>query len=92
MIYHISNIKGFQRLMATGGYLPEFFTQDGFVHCSYKEQIIRTANRFFTSQDHLLLFEIDDTTLINLLRIENLEGGKERLRNLFSVNSSQKYP
>ena len=83
MIYHISDTKGFQRLMATSRYLPEFFAQDGFVHCSFKEQIIRTANRFFTSQDHLLLFEIDETTLINLLGIENLEDGNELFPHIY---------
>jgi len=77
MIFHITNAQGFKSLLLTGNYLPELFSQDGFVHCSFRDQVTQTANRFFSTQDNLLLFEINEISLCNLLKIENLEGGKE---------------
>jgi len=84
MIYHITNTQGFKSLMLTGSYLPELFSKDGFVHCSFKDQVVQTANHFFATQTNLILYEINEFSLRNLIKIENLEGGKELFPHVYS--------
>ena len=84
MIYHITNTQGFKSLMLTGSYKPELFSQDGFVHCSFRNQVTQTANRYFVTQDKLILFEINEISLSNYLKIENLEGGKDLFPHIYS--------
>jgi glutathione S-transferase len=46
---------------------------EGFIHCSYAEQVARSANRFYTDATDLLLLTIDTTRLSSPLR-EELAG------------------
>jgi glutathione S-transferase len=46
---------------------------EGFVHCSYAEQVARSANRFYADAADLLLLTIDTTRLGSPLR-EELAG------------------
>jgi uncharacterized protein (DUF952 family) len=77
MIYHITKIDYFQSIQSNGSYVPETFNQDGFIHCSTKDQVIRVANSFFPNQKDLILLEIDDKKLLKKLVFENLDGGEE---------------
>jgi glutathione S-transferase len=42
--------------MSTRGVTLE---QEGFIHCSTREQIVDTANRFYADLDHLIMLTID---------------------------------
>ncbi len=77
MIYHITRIDYFQSIQSSESYISETYNQDGFIHCSTKDQIIRVANTFFTNQKGLVLFEIDEKKLHKKVIFENLEGDGE---------------
>ena len=77
MIYHIAGKDNSKQITSTGYYKPEGLLNEGFVHCSTKEQVINVANRFYFDQDDLILLEIEDGKLEAKVVYENLEGGSE---------------
>jgi uncharacterized protein (DUF952 family) len=48
---------------AGADYAPAAFAREGFVHCSFRDQVIATAHRYYRGRDDLVLLEIDDTRL-----------------------------
>ena len=77
MLFHIAEQKDIERAQQRGQYVPEAFARDGFIHCSYPEQVIEVANRLFSGRGDLLLLEIDPQKLSCPIVDENLEGGLE---------------
>jgi len=84
MIYHITNLKYFLSVQSSGRYIPETYAQDGFIHCSTRDQVIRVANSYYPHQHDLILMEIDDALLRDHLVYENLEGGKELFPHVYT--------
>jgi uncharacterized protein (DUF952 family) len=83
MIYHITSINYYQSIQSCGSYIPETFLQDGFIHCSTKDQVIRVANTFFPNHKGLLLLEIDESKLREKIVYENLDGGDELFPHIY---------
>jgi uncharacterized protein (DUF952 family) len=77
MIFHIAAQADVERAQRTREYMPEGFARDGFIHCSYAEQVIQVANRLFAGRQDLVLLEIDPQKLSCSVVDENLEGGLE---------------
>lgn len=44
--------------------------KEGFIHCSFPEQTIATANRFFTNISDLLVLDIDSSKCQSEIKIE----------------------
>jgi uncharacterized protein (DUF952 family) len=76
MIYHIADQQKWAKAKTTGLYTPAAYEKDQFIHCSTKEQVTKTADRFYSANDELLLLEIDQNMVANNLKYENLEGGE----------------
>jgi uncharacterized protein (DUF952 family) len=76
-LFHITSRAEWDTAQATGEYRPQGFAREGFVHCSYAEQVIRTANKFYRGMHGLVLLEIDPARLTCAVVEENLEGGSE---------------
>ena len=87
MLYHVAQDSVWQRHRAnnTGVYLPDEFAREGFIHCSYRHQVLATANRLFRGRHDLVLLTIDPGRLPSELRLvdENLEGGSELFPHLY---------
>lgn len=77
MLFHIAEQKDIERAQRVGEYIPDAFSRDGFIHCSYGEQVIAVANRLFSGRRDLVLLEIDPQKLSCRVIDENLEGGRE---------------
>jgi uncharacterized protein (DUF952 family) len=56
--------------VAGGEYAPPAFAREGFVHCSFAEQVVATASRYYAGRDDVVLLEIDEATLIAPLVVE----------------------
>ena len=84
-IFHITNKKDWQAAQKSGAYIPANFEKDGFIHCSYKEQVIQTANRYFAGASDLVLLKINPLCLDSKVVEENLEGGKELFPHLYGI-------
>jgi uncharacterized protein (DUF952 family) len=50
---------------------------EGFIHCSNREQVARSANKFYADESEMLLLAIDPDRLTSELRDE--EGGPGEL-------------
>jgi uncharacterized protein (DUF952 family) len=73
-VFHITERSTFAVALETGAYLAESLKLEGFVHCSLREQVLRTAGRFFAGQSGLVLLCIDTTRLGSMLRYETADG------------------
>ena len=63
LLYHIAPAADVERAARSGKYAPPSLAAEGFVHCSYAQQVGATAERFFRGQSNLLLLEIDPSRL-----------------------------
>jgi uncharacterized protein (DUF952 family) len=83
MIYHIAKVGEFSLSTSRGSYYPGQFPQDGFIHCSTKNQVLSVANTWFLHAENLVLLEIDEQMLNIEVKYENLEGGQEMYPHIY---------
>ena len=83
IIYHITEVEQWQNALINGEYQPKQFIDDGFIHCSYKHQLIEVANRFFKGQNNLVILAIDSQKIASIIVTENLEGGTELFPHIY---------
>ena len=82
-IFHITSEEEAALAMATGQYVPKAFAREGFIHCSYRSQLLPVANRIFRGRSGLVILEIETAALTSTLVDENLEGGTELFPHLY---------
>jgi uncharacterized protein (DUF952 family) len=83
LIYHITSRAEAHHAARVGVYTPLTFEGDGFIHCSYANQLCDVANRFFGGRTDLVVLEIDYARLASRVVDENLENGAERFPHLY---------
>ena len=76
-IYRITSTAEAAEAARTGTFRSPDLTNEGFIHCSYAEQVAAVANRLFRGRTDLVLLEIDKKALACPVVDENLEGGAE---------------
>ena len=81
-IFHIATREAFAKDQAAF-YSPELFQDEGFIHCSTADQIIRVADTRFRGQSGLLLLCLDTNKVKAEIRYENLEGGQELFPHIY---------
>ena len=97
-IYHITEEKTWLEGLENGSYKPQGIPQDGFIHCSSREQVLKVANSFYRGQAGLVLLVIDIEKVAAEIKWENLEGGIEQFPhiygslNLEAVSSIHAFP
>lgn len=77
MLFHITTAGEWNAALTAGEYRPRGFAREGFIHCSYADQVQGVANRLFNGADDLVLLEIDTARLGCRIVDENLEGGSQ---------------
>lgn len=63
MIYRITDIAAWRQAEATGVFVSPDLALEGFIHCSERGQVLRTANKYFAGRPDLVLLEIDESRL-----------------------------
>lgn len=58
-------------------YAPSGWRDEGFIHCSTYEQLVRTANRHFRGRQDLVLLTVDTSRLSALVVWEDTAGSGE---------------
>lgn len=76
-IFHITSKQEANAAQRTGEYIPQRFNEEGFIHCSYEQQVAGVLDRIFKGRTDLVLLEIDPSRLTCKVVDENLEGGSE---------------
>jgi uncharacterized protein (DUF952 family) len=79
-LFHIIFQKDWEKFQTQGLYTPPSLDQEGFIHCSTKEQVLPTANRRFQGQTDLLLLEIDSAKVPHQIKYD------------LSLSAGQKHP
>jgi glutathione S-transferase len=57
--------------------------EEGFIHCSFAEQLARTAQRFFGDLDEVVVLRIDTDRLTSPLVTEDLYGTGEAFPHVY---------
>jgi uncharacterized protein (DUF952 family) len=84
-IYHITFKREWINAQSIGEYRPANFKRDGFIHCSFKDQVIKVANSFYHSSNDLVLLKIDSDRVPSRIIEENLEGGDENFPHIYGT-------
>jgi uncharacterized protein (DUF952 family) len=82
-IYHITSAKEWSEAQPAGVYQPANYTADGFIHCSFRDQVIKVANSYYRNANDMLLLKIDTDLVKSKIIEENLEGGEENFPHLY---------
>lgn len=70
MIYHITKAADWKKGQASGSYFSPSLKEEGFVHCSEKEQVDYIRQKFFGETADLVLLAIDTEKLKSQLVFE----------------------
>lgn len=70
LIFHIVKRADWEDALRLGRYLPASLESEGFIHCSTRDQVMETANRWYRGQKDLLLLSLDPLRLHPELRYE----------------------
>jgi uncharacterized protein (DUF952 family) len=73
-VFHIAERSAFAAALEVGKYETDSLASEGFIHCSNREQILRTAARFYGGRKGLVLLCIGTEPLADVLRYEVADG------------------
>lgn len=82
-IYHITSFEEWRQAQSVEEYRPSSFAAEGFIHCSYRTQLLPVANRLFRGRDNLVILAIAPKSVTSKIVEENLEGGRELFPHLY---------
>ena len=74
-IYHLVPRSTWEAAPPAAYHVPSLETE-GFIHCSNREQVARSANKFYPSESEMLLLAIDPSRLTSELRDEEGRPGE----------------
>jgi uncharacterized protein (DUF952 family) len=69
-IFHITTREAWDAAQAQGQYTASSLTNEGFIHCSTREQVLPVAEKFYRGQAGLILLVIDSARLTSGLKWE----------------------
>ena len=75
LVYHLVPRAAWEAAPA-GPYRADSLAAEGFIHCAYREQVERVANRFYAGAADLLALALDADRLGDLLRDEAAGDGE----------------
>ena len=58
-LYHLVDRSIYEKAAETGFFSPDSVVREGYIHCSYAEQVCRIANWLYKDETDLILLEID---------------------------------
>lgn len=57
-------------------YVHESLASEGFIHCSYEEQLPGVIERYYADDEQLVIVEIDPSQLTSTMKVEPSTGGE----------------
>ncbi len=73
-VYHITTPELWGTVSDGGSYQAPSLGTEGFIHCSTREQLERSMNRFFSGCDSVIVLRIDPDLLRSELKYEPADG------------------
>lgn len=74
IIFHITSKLEWHTAQKSGTYHAKSLASEGFIHCSTKNQIIKTANLFYARRTDLIILCIDAVNLQSEIKYEAASG------------------
>jgi uncharacterized protein (DUF952 family) len=74
LIYHLATPAAWNN--TAHDYRADSLDSEGFIHCSFADQVARSANRFYAGADALLVLHIDPQRLTSPLKVEAAGSGE----------------
>ncbi len=84
VVYHILPGDDWNAALHAGSYMPESLREEGFIHCSGVDQVLRTANAFFHDQLDLLLLTIAVSKVGSDIRWEDTSQAGENFPHIYA--------
>lgn len=80
LIYHLALRDEWASAVESGAdyrrsTLGRSLDEEGFIHCSFRDQVAPTADLLFRGRDDVLLLSIDPGRVPGPVRVESLDGG-----------------
>lgn len=76
MIFHIATDDQWTDAKRLGEYRHRSLDTEGFIHCSSRDQLIKTANRYFLDFPAIRILHIEEEKLASRLVYEPSTGGE----------------
>lgn len=73
-VFHITERGAFAAALESGAYEADSLQREGFIHCSTRAQVLRSAARFFGGRAGLVLLCVDAERIADALRYEAADG------------------
>ncbi|MDX1909302.1 MAG: DUF952 domain-containing protein [Bacteroidia bacterium] len=70
LIYHLVPADEWSQVLNLNVYRPASLATEGFIHCSYRDQVLATAARFFSAYDDLVVLVINEKRVKAHLKAE----------------------
>jgi uncharacterized protein (DUF952 family) len=74
MLFHIVSRADWHAGLAQGEYRAASLLSEGFVHCSFAEQVAGVANALYRNAEGCCVVEIDPTRLFTRIAVEDSYG------------------
>lgn len=93
MIYHIITKEKWEKVKKNVFYKPNSLKREGYIHCSFEDQVIKVANTFYKGQENLVILCIDEDKVRSILKVEDLFNLSENYPHIYGelpINSIEK--
>lgn len=84
VVYHITTPELWDDALNRGIYTHPSMAAEGFIHCSFREQLEATARKHFPDRDELLILEISTKRLTPHLKVEQLGTASEPFPHIYA--------
>ena len=84
-VYRIAEREDWLQCLRLGHFASADLKREGFIHCSEKHQVLRTAAKYYAGKTDLVLLEIDETQIEQNLKREDLTGKGERFPHIYAA-------
>jgi len=76
LIYHLTTVGLWEKALDSGFYHAPSLDSEGFIHCSTREQLLRSATLHFREEEELIVLAIVDRRVREHLRWEPSRNGE----------------
>ncbi|WNJ18050.1 DUF952 domain-containing protein [Pontibacter sp. G13] len=76
LIYHLVKQADWLHALDSGTYAPPSLKEEGFIHCSTKEQLMDTIARHYADERELVVLELSEKVVKPILKWETNKHGE----------------
>jgi uncharacterized protein (DUF952 family) len=82
-LFHIVPRLAWERARVSGAYAPDSLQTEGFVHCSFADQVVAVAERLYRDVPDLIVVELDPARIQAPVVVEDSYGSGEAFPHVY---------